>query len=95
MLDDDDFDELFDSYKERKTKKGSKPKSKPVLSALEELPIWKEVKETTSYSVCNVCRQEIDDEDIVEACKHCNRYFHFRHLREWLKIKGSCPTCRE
>ncbi|MHA2098592.1 MAG: TIR domain-containing protein [Candidatus Kariarchaeaceae archaeon] len=95
MLDDDDFDDLFDSFKERKKTQKVKPKSKPVTSSIEELPIWKEVKNASSYTVCNVCRQEIDDEDIVEACKHCNRYFHFRHLREWLKIKGSCPTCRQ
>ncbi|MCH8907571.1 MAG: hypothetical protein IH840_10815 [Candidatus Heimdallarchaeota archaeon] len=89
----DDFDDLFNSFQDRqKQKKGKKILKKPQI-AFDELPIWKSVKEIAVNSVCNVCRRKIDDEDLVEACKYCHRYYHFRHFREWLKIKGICPVC--
>ena len=31
----------------------------------------------------------------VAECKHCNTKSHFTHLHEWVKIKGTCPTCQK
>jgi hypothetical protein len=95
MLEDDDFDELFDAFKDKKKQQDKGSSSFSSSKSMEDLPIWKEVKNQSDYSTCNVCRQNIDDEDIVEACGNCHRYYHFRHLREWLKIKSNCPSCRQ
>jgi len=92
-LDDDDFDELFDDFK--KKKKASKSLKKVGLVDPVELPIWKNVKSTADHDICMVCKQKIDDEDLVEACEKCEHYFHYKHIREWLKIKGKCPYCKQ
>ncbi len=92
MLSDDDFDALYDSYrrkKEREKKQGF------ATSDLEELPLWKDVKGSGSVQTCTICRKEMNDLDLVEACPKCKNYFHYKHIREWLKIQGKCPICKQ
>lgn len=92
LVHNDDFDDLFDEFK---MKKKSKTQKKAIgIIRPDNLPIWKDVKSKASNSTCMVCRQEIDDEDIVEVHDYCDYYFHYKHIREWLKIKGVCPVCK-
>ncbi len=44
--------------------------------------------------VCATCRLAIDMEDSILTCPHCDAPSHSRHLLEWVKIKGVCPSCR-
>ncbi|MHA2092440.1 MAG: RING finger domain-containing protein [Candidatus Kariarchaeaceae archaeon] len=88
----DDFDSLFDKFVDKKKAKKEKSIGK---QNLESLPIWKEVKISEDYDTCLVCRLTIDDEDIVEPCGNCNRYYHYKHIREWFKIKANCPACKQ
>ncbi len=61
----DDFDSLFDKFVDKK--KGKKEKSIG-KKKVDNLPIWKEVKNHENYDTCLVCRLGIDEVDIVEAC---------------------------
>ncbi len=91
-MQDDDFDELFDDF--MKKKKVGKIK-KVGHTALNKLPLWKETGISDPNYKCLICRRVMDDDDIVEACDSCERYFHYRHIREWLKIKAVCPNCKQ
>ncbi|MFW9916704.1 MAG: hypothetical protein ACFFGZ_13955 [Candidatus Thorarchaeota archaeon] len=44
--------------------------------------------------ICGVCRHPIFADHHVVRCPACTWLFHNDHLREWLKIHGSCPTCQ-
>ncbi len=44
---------------------------------------------------CSVCQIIIEDLSEVVKCTVCNSPAHYGHLAEWLKIKGTCPVCRE
>ena len=90
----DDFDELFDDYRSKKKDQKEKLKTVGILDPV-KLPIWRDVKDAMDDDICYVCRQELDDEDIVEACDKCAHYFHYKHIREWLKIKGTCAYCKQ
>lgn len=43
---------------------------------------------------CEICHRAIVLEQPVVRCPACAGLFHVDHLREWLKIHGSCPTCQ-
>ncbi|MHA2502375.1 MAG: RING finger domain-containing protein [Candidatus Kariarchaeaceae archaeon] len=89
----DDFDDLFDKFKKKEKPSPALKKVgnvKPV-----KLPIWRDIKADQDHDICSVCRQRLDDEDIVEACEKCTHYFHYKHIREWLKIKGTCAHCKQ
>ncbi len=77
------FDELFDAYKRKKFKK----KQGKIQ--------WKNVQGDLNYQLCEICKQIMQPDDLVEQCPHCGRYFHQKHIREWLKIKAKCPVCKE
>ncbi len=44
---------------------------------------------------CSVCQIIIEDQSELVRCEVCNSPAHYGHLAEWLKIKGTCPICRE
>lgn len=44
--------------------------------------------------VCATCRLAIDAQDETLNCPSCEAPSHKRHLLEWIKIKGTCPSCR-
>ncbi len=44
---------------------------------------------------CSVCQIIIEDRTELVRCSTCNSPAHYGHLAEWLKIKGTCPICRE
>ena len=43
---------------------------------------------------CAICKRELNFGDSISSCPHCSTQFHDIHIKEWLKIKGNCPTCR-
>jgi len=43
---------------------------------------------------CSVCLLNIDQGTPILLCPHCNSPAHPDHLREWLKIKNTCPYCK-
>ncbi len=45
------------------------------------------------FQTCGVCKLSILDDLVKTPC--CESYAHRSHLKEWLKIKGKCPNCRE
>jgi hypothetical protein len=44
--------------------------------------------------ICGVCHYPIFANHRAVRCPGCTWLFHVDHLREWLKIHGSCPTCQ-
>ena len=47
------------------------------------------------FATCEICKAVVKPEVGAVACPKCDRLFHDIHFREFLKIKGECPTCRE
>lgn len=45
--------------------------------------------------LCSVCKLPISyGADWVE-CPHCTHKAHKEHLQEWVKVKGTCPICKQ
>ena len=42
---------------------------------------------------CIICTEKIINTST--KCKRCSNYFHDTCLLKWIKIKNSCPLCRE
>lgn len=47
------------------------------------------------FQKCVVCNLLILDLDALTKTPCCKTYAHRAHLKEWLKIKGTCPNCGE
>jgi len=47
-----------------------------------------------NLTTCAICNQKLEFDDDISLCPHCNSQFHDIHIKEWLKIKGACPVCR-
>ncbi len=61
-----------------------------VVSTSTTTPLPAEVTED-----CCVCRMRIKPDDDFVRCEHCGSPAHRAHLGEWLKIRGTCPVCRQ
>lgn len=44
---------------------------------------------------CILCKRQIDFSDDWLKCPHCEELAHRSHLLEWVKVKGTCPNCRQ
>lgn len=44
---------------------------------------------------CSVCLLNINYNESILTCPHCDSPAHRDHLREWLKIKNTCPYCKQ
>ncbi len=44
---------------------------------------------------CEICSDFITSEDTMATCPYCHHVFHEDHVLEWIKIKGSCPVCKQ
>jgi hypothetical protein len=44
---------------------------------------------------CIICFLPIIKGEKYVNCPHCGSFAHRDHLIEWIKIKGSCPYCKE
>lgn len=44
-------------------------------------------------SICSICTEDFTegDEVVFCSCKHC---YHNHCLKEWLRLKNSCPLCK-
>jgi uncharacterized C2H2 Zn-finger protein len=62
-----------------------------VISAVKEIGQW---DWTQTTAMCCVCRLPIRDGEQMVYCPNCGNAAHYRHLAEWVKIKGTCPICR-
>lgn len=60
-------------------------------AALESLP------EDLIDEKCIICFKPVSEgsERPLSFCPHCLRGGHQEHLAEWIKIKGTCPICRQ
>jgi len=47
------------------------------------------------HQTCPICRKPILYGENVLDCTFCGIVAHAPHLLEWLRIKGTCPNCRE
>ncbi|MFX1577384.1 MAG: RING finger protein [Promethearchaeota archaeon] len=62
-----------------------------VISSVKEIGQWDWTK---TAAMCCVCRLQIRDGEQMVYCPHCGNPAHYRHLAEWVKMKGTCPICR-
>ncbi|MFB0563847.1 MAG: RING finger domain-containing protein, partial [Candidatus Lokiarchaeia archaeon] len=44
---------------------------------------------------CSICNNELGSGDVVVSCPHCGAQGHRDHFLEWIKIRGTCPNCKE
>lgn len=88
----DNFDELFDEFQAKK--RAIVEKTLTLSSPLDELPIWRDIKQLNHDKICLICRKEFNNDDIVEKCVICDVYFHSNELRQWVKTAGTCPSCK-
>jgi hypothetical protein len=44
---------------------------------------------------CSVCKLPISFESTWAKCPKCDHLAHKEHLQEWVKVKGTCPVCKE
>jgi uncharacterized Zn-finger protein len=49
----------------------------------------------TEIPQCTVCLLPIIQGDEFVKCPYCGSFAHKNHLIEWVKVKGSCPYCKE
>ncbi|XP_061360168.1 RING-H2 finger protein ATL68 [Gastrolobium bilobum] len=45
-------------------------------------------------TTCSICLCEYKDSEMLRMMPECRHYFHLFCLDSWLKLKGSCPVCR-
>ncbi|PWA95554.1 RING/U-box superfamily protein [Artemisia annua] len=45
-------------------------------------------------AACCICLAEYDVKEIVRCIPECRHCFHAECIDEWLKMKGTCPVCR-
>lgn len=44
---------------------------------------------------CEICKRWIRSGDVIGSCNHCQRTFHYAHLKEVSKVLGKCPACKQ
>jgi hypothetical protein len=49
----------------------------------------------SKISSCPICRGPIETNEKLARCPCCTQLFHYEHFAEWVRQKGTCPTCRE
>ncbi len=45
------------------------------------------------HLLCALCNQSIFGNQKYSTCKHCNTYFHWVHLLDYVRKQRVCPTC--
>jgi hypothetical protein len=51
--------------------------------------------EETSKDMCPICRDDINNYNIIRKIKKCGHIFHQKCLDSWLKDNVTCPNCRQ
>lgn len=49
----------------------------------------------TSEPKCTICRRGIYKNEEVLVCPSCGGVAHPAHIKEWLKVKSTCPKCKQ
>lgn len=47
-----------------------------------------------NQNLCSICLSEYQPKEILKTIPECNHYFHIDCIDEWLRVKGTCPLCR-
>ena len=50
---------------------------------------------TVSTTKCSVCGKGMNIFDEQASCPLCNSSAHKEHLKEWVKMRNSCPVCKK
>lgn len=87
------FTQLTNSLLNNFSQNGSQ--SQPVtLENLNNKTSLKTVEENENYEVCNICRSEISENQIIRKINDCNHYFHQECVDRWFASNSTCPVCR-
>jgi len=57
------------------------------------IPIYIRSDTELNFQICAICLENLSS----DACKltKCSHYFHIRCIDSWIKIKFTCPNCRQ
>ncbi|KAM3282509.1 hypothetical protein P3S67_026154 [Capsicum chacoense] len=47
-----------------------------------------------NHGICPICLADYHPKETVKCIPECEHCFHAECIDEWLKIKGTCPVCR-
>ncbi len=91
------YDGIYDGKNFRKTKQLFRIKAKPqcfecdtfITEVHEPCPNCKAM-----LPLCTVCKGPLLTSDFIVSCPYCNHESHSTHIKEWLKIRGECPICK-
>ena len=67
-------------------------------SILEELQENSENTEQSGESnneICAICRDSMNENNIVRRINICGHYFHNLCIDSWFELRNTCPNCRE
>lgn len=45
-------------------------------------------------NICAICLGDYEAKETLRTIPDCNHFFHASCLDEWLRLKGTCPLCR-
>tara|TARA_B100000123_G_C25716448_1_gene422381 strand:- start:92 stop:907 length:816 start_codon:yes stop_codon:yes gene_type:complete len=48
----------------------------------------------SSYDKCCICRETLNDTDIIRKINNCDHVFHLNCIDTWLSSNTMCPICR-
>ena len=65
---------------------------KPLFSTLSKYVVKLEEKE--EINECTICLEDLDKNSSVSVLK-CGHEFHTSCIKDWMKIKKTCPICRK
>ena len=51
-------------------------------------------RQTLKNRECCICRQTITKNEEIVVCPYCQTLYHRIHLSLWLKIRKTCPICK-
>lgn len=61
-----------------------------VITSVKEIGRW----DWTPSQKCAVCGLQIREGQQMVYCPNCGNPAHYTHLAEWVRVKGTCPICR-
>ncbi len=87
---DEDFDDIITRLMEQTaTKSGPPPASDEIIKSLPRVSYFS----VQGNNECNICQEEFNNDTIVTRLP-CSHLFHDPCITPWLKVNGTCPTCR-
>jgi len=67
------------------------------MSELKMIVTWSDNFESSDefQSVCSICIENIKINDWYKQLPKCEHYFHADCIDKWLRVRDSCPLCRQ